>query len=100
VKSHKIKKPLLLKMDQRLVKVLVPTRKRKKKATRVLKYFKRFSILKLVSHLQEHLMTETKAIPHPTGKSQTRRLLQKILKARKKKNLRKTEPQLLGQLLR
>jgi hypothetical protein len=93
VKSHKIKKPLLLKMDQRLVKVLVPTRKRKKKATRVLKYFKRFSILKLVSHLLEHLMMETKAIPHPTGKSQTRRLLQKILKARKEKNLRKTEPQ-------
>jgi hypothetical protein len=93
VKSHKIKKPLLLKMDQRLVKVLVPTRKKKKKATRVLKYFKRFSILKLVSHLQEHLMTVTKAIPHPTGKSQTRRLLQKILKAMKKKNLRKTEPQ-------
>jgi hypothetical protein len=93
VKSHKIKKPLLLKMDQRLVKVLVPTRKRKKKATRVLKYFKRFSILKLVSHLLEHLMTETKAIPHLTGKSQTRLLLQKILKAMKKKNLRKTEPQ-------
>jgi hypothetical protein len=71
----------------------VPTRKRKKKAMRVLKYFKRFSIPKLVSHLQEHLMTETKAILHPTGKSQTRRLLQKILKAKKKKNLRKTEPQ-------
>lgn len=93
MKSHKIKKPLQPKMELRLVKVVLPTRKRKKKATRVLKYFKRFSILKLVSHLPEHLMTETKAIPHPTGKSQTRRLLQKILRARKKKNPWKTEPQ-------
>ena len=93
MKSHKIKKPLLPKMDQFLLKVVPQIRKRKKKAMRVLKYFKRFSILKLVSLLQEHLMMEIKAIPHPTGKCQTRLLLlQKILKARKEKNLRKMEP--------
>jgi len=93
MKSHKIKKLLLPKTDHRLLKVEVPIRKRMKKAMRVLKYFKRFSILKLVFHLLEHLMMGIKAIPHPTGKSQTRLLLQKILKVKKERSLRKTEPQ-------